>query len=91
MATIRKKFGTAEEIQAELARRIEAHRTCSGCKAPLPKPADRAYHFANWTVTREPTVPGCGEALETIIHAVMLEWDLAAPATGQATSSSRSI
>lgn len=74
-----KKTATAEDLQAEITRRLARHHLCSGCKAPRPKPAELARYLANWTVDYEPTVPGCSEALVEIVLAVMREYDLAAP------------
>ena len=73
-----KKTATADELQAEITRRLARHHLCSGCTAPVPTPADRARYLANWTVVYEPTVPGCSEALVEIVLAVMREYDLGA-------------
>ena len=74
-----KKTATADELQAEITRRLARHHLCSGCEAPRPKPADLARYLANWTVDYEPTVPGCGEVLAETVVGVMREFDLAAP------------
>ncbi len=67
------KTGTAEELQAEIARRIAANPACNGCLAPMPVPANKALYLANWTVVYE---PGRSEALVAIVLGVMREFDL---------------
>jgi hypothetical protein len=76
-----KKLGTAEEIQAEILRRIresnDLNGDCRRCAAPTPRSADPKHYGGNWTVDVLPgLVPGCEDVVKGIVRAVRDEYDL---------------
>jgi hypothetical protein len=75
-----KKVGSAEEIRAELQRRISqstwATGYCADCTAPMPY---RITHdgVANWTAqVGAAGKPGCESLLFEVIASVRAEYDL---------------
>jgi hypothetical protein len=75
--TITKRFGSAAEIQAEIARRIRDLRgNCALCEPPGIVEAHRGYCTANWKPVPTTYPDGCSAAVEGILIAVMLEWEM---------------
>ncbi len=73
-----KKIATAEEIRAEIARRIAADPTglCRDCVAPTPVPIERR-DGVNWSVDHFPKlVPGCTVFIMRILSHMMETYDL---------------
>ena len=76
-----KIVATAEEIRAEIGRRIAADPLdqCRDCEAPMPVPIDRR-DGVNWSVDHFPKlVPGCTAFMMRILSDMMLAYDLAEP------------
>jgi hypothetical protein len=74
-----KILATADEIRAEIARRIAADPTgqCRDCEAPMPVPIDRR-DGVNWSVDHFPKlVPGCTAFVMRILSDMMMRYDLA--------------
>jgi hypothetical protein len=78
-----KKRASADEIRAEIQRRIEASDAlggdCRESKAPTPMLADPAQNDGcNWTINIVPSyIPGCTGVVAEIVRQVMAEYDLA--------------
>ncbi|MBL8688931.1 MAG: hypothetical protein JNL04_07510 [Rhodospirillaceae bacterium] len=75
----KKILATAEEIRAEIARRIAAEPTgqCRDCVAPMPVPIERR-DGVNWSVDHFPKlVPGCTAIIMRILSSMMDAYDLA--------------
>ena len=78
-----KKQASADEIRAEIARRLQASNehggTCRGCAAPVPSRADPASNGGcNWTVAVfHGVLPGCFDVVWAVTQEVMAEYDLA--------------
>ena len=74
--------GTAEQIRAEIQRRIassmELGGDCKECRAPTPRFADPSFNAGcNWRVDVFPgVIPGCLEVVQSITRQVMTEYDL---------------
>lgn len=76
-----KKSASAQEIQAEILRRIrssgELSGSCRNCGAPLPRSVAGVPFEGNWTVDALPgLIPGCRQMVEKIIRDVRAEYDL---------------
>lgn len=75
----KKIIATAEEIRAEIARRIAADPTgqCRDLIAPTPVPIERRDDV-NWSVDHFPNlVPGCTAFIMRILSKMMDTYDLA--------------
>ncbi|MCP3707675.1 hypothetical protein M3I54_11870 [Paraburkholderia sp. CNPSo 3274] len=78
-----KLIATAEQIQAEIQRRISESTAldgdCRDCRAPSPVRLDPDENAeCNWTVTVFPGVePGCLDFVKAVTREVMREYDLA--------------
>ena len=79
---IEKKRATADEIKAELKRRIELCPArdggCRGCEAPMPEAArPRKEGDPNWIVVALPRLAdGCFAAILKIVDEARLEYEL---------------
>lgn len=77
-----KKRATAEEIRAELRRRIEAcgdlDGRCRGCGAPLPRvTSPKEIDGPNWSVEGFPDlIHGCFGVILKIVDQARLEYEL---------------
>jgi hypothetical protein len=77
-----KKRATAEEIQAELKRRIETcpdcNGGCRGCGSPRPRRVTpKAEDAANWIVEGLPGLaPGCFGSIVRIVDQARVEYEL---------------
>lgn len=77
-----KRTATAEEIQAEIARRLQyaapSERRCKGCAVPTPVLLlERRGDGVNWSITAFPNVPaGCTSFLMKVLSEVMYSYDL---------------
>lgn len=77
-----KRLATAEEIRAEIQRRIEASdemdSDCRNCGAPTPVPLRVPDQGCNWTILSYPKmIPGWDGVVRKILAEVMREYDLA--------------
>ena len=76
-----KKRATAEEIQAELRRRIkQCDGACCQSGVPAPRPATpKASGAPNWTIDGLPELaPGCFTTIVRIVDQARDEFELAA-------------
>jgi hypothetical protein len=73
---------SADEIRAEIRRRIRASPVhggnCRDCAAPVPRAIDPAANGGcNWTVDVFPgMLPGCFDVVWSLTREVMAEYDL---------------
>jgi hypothetical protein len=74
-------LATAHEIQEEIQRRIRSSDAldgdCRDCGAPIPRRGEQNVYGTHWTVDVLPGItPGCQEVVESIVRAVMAEYEL---------------
>jgi hypothetical protein len=70
-----KKLATAEEIRAEIQRRLQAHGA-AGCEVPPLLPVNDSTSRANWTVDVAASPTPCLEALTIAVMEAMDRYDL---------------
>jgi hypothetical protein len=74
-------LATANEIRDEIQRRIRSSDAldgdCRDCGAPTPRRSEQNVYGTHWTVDVLPRLtPGCQEVVESIVRAVMAEYEL---------------
>jgi hypothetical protein len=73
---------TAEQIRAEITRRIAARAAiegkCADCAAPTPVPIELRGDGVNWSIEHFPSLPdGCVPFMMSVLNSVMRDYELA--------------